>query len=373
MTPAPRSRAQARRYTRVAVPANSASRSASEHSRATFLRPFQSTRYESDIRSTGKFDSNMQRSRAEALDHVPVVAALRRDELVGSRRAVGLVPPESVVRHRQPSQLGDDVVAACDLRDVALPIVEDRVALRRVAADADRRAEMIEDHHRVGDCAREREELAVLVVVVPGVVRQAAGTESRDTGAKGRILEQSRGRAARDHEAVGRFGSRQRVTDAAEESASRFDVCVEHVVEIREPQIGVADDARDQPAAALRLGGDELRLADGRQRGRPVGAVGGAALHEHGVLDPVPAADVGEQVGEAVRQRSARPHVMVRIDDPLPGIDDRLVDERSPLVGAGDRRAHDRELYQLPCRRASVRSAHARVDTVAGLEKHATR
>ena len=43
----------------------------------------------------------------------------------------------------------------------------------------------------------------------------------------------------------------------------------------------------------------------GRELGRAVGAVRGAALHEHRPLDAVPAADVGEQVGEAVRERSA--------------------------------------------------------------------
>ena len=107
----------------------------------------------------------------------------------------------------------------------------------------------------------------------------------------------------------------------------------------------MSDDARDQSAAALGLGGDPLGLSHGRERGRAVGAVGGAALHEHGAFDPVPAADVGEQVGEAVRERSAGPQVMVRIDDAPLGIDDRLVHERTPLVGARPRRAHDRELY----------------------------
>ena len=105
---------------------------------------------------------------------------------------------------------------------------------------------------RVGDCAREREELAVLVVVVPRVVGQAALAEPGDAGTECRILEEPGGRAARDHEAVARFGSRQRVTDAAEQSAARFGVRVEHLVEVRQPQVGVTDDAGDHARRCAR-------------------------------------------------------------------------------------------------------------------------
>ena len=113
-----------------------------------------------------------------------VVAALRGDELVGGRRPLGPVPPEAIVGHRQPAELGHDILATGDVGNIALPVVENRVALIGVAADADRRAEVVEDHHRVGDCARKREELAVLVVVVPRVVGEAARAEPGDTGAE---------------------------------------------------------------------------------------------------------------------------------------------------------------------------------------------
>ena len=98
-----------------------------------------------------------------------------------------------------------------------------------------------------------------------------------------------------------------------------------------------------RPPLRSRLAGDELGLADRRELGRPVGAVRGAALDEHGLLDAVAAADVGEQLGEAVRQHAARwPEVMVRIDDALVGVDHVFDDERPPLVRAGPRlrRAH---------------------------------
>ena len=100
----------------------------------------------------------------------------------------------------------------------------------------------------------------------------------------------------------------ERVTDAAEQSVARFGVRVEDLVEVRQPQVGVADDARDQPPLRSAVAGDELGLADRCELVGPVGAISGAALHEHRPLDPVPAADVGEQLGEAVRQRSAAGH-----------------------------------------------------------------
>ena len=47
---------------RAAVPENSAARSSVARSAVSSLQAFQNVRYDSYIRSTGKFDSNMQRS-----------------------------------------------------------------------------------------------------------------------------------------------------------------------------------------------------------------------------------------------------------------------------------------------------------------------
>ena len=162
------------------------------------------------------------------------------------------MPPEAVVGHRQPAELGDDVLAAGDVGDVALPVLEDLVASIGVASDADRRAEVVEDHQRVGNRAREREELAVLVVVVPRVVGEAARAEPRDAGAERGILEEPVGRAAGDHEAVGRLGARDSASRIPRKSPPPASMCASRiVVEVRQPQIGVPDDAADQPAAAL--------------------------------------------------------------------------------------------------------------------------
>src|SRR5205085_7048287 len=172
----------------------------------------------------------------------------------------GGVPSGAIVGHRQAAELRYDIVTALELGDVPLPFLEDRVAPIGPASDADRRTEMVEDHHRVGDCACQCEELTILIVVVPGVVGQTPGTESRDSGAERRVLEQAGGRAAFDHQSVSGFRAHERVTNATEQSSTRRFMRVEDVVEVPRPQIGAADDAGDQAAAALRLGGDELRL-----------------------------------------------------------------------------------------------------------------
>ena len=179
---------------------------------------------------------------------------------------------------------------------------------------------------RVGDRAGEREELAVLVVVVPRVVGEATRAEPRDAGAERGILEQARRRAARDHQAVGRArratarrgcrGTVRRPLRRARRgrrrgSASRRSAC---------PTM-----RRDQPAA-------RAAAAPATNSVSPTGAssagpsVRYAAWHSMNTvaLDAVPAADVGEQVGEAVRAAAAGgPQVMVRVDDALLGIDDR--------------------------------------------------
>jgi hypothetical protein len=138
---------------------------------------------------------------------VEVIATLRGDELVGGGWARVRVPPEAVVGHCEAAELGDDVVAARDLGDVALPLLEDLLAVFGIAPDTDRRPEVVEHHRRAGNRAREREELRVLVVVVPAVVGESAFAETGDAGPERRVLEEPGGRATRDHQPVGRVGA----------------------------------------------------------------------------------------------------------------------------------------------------------------------
>ena len=143
------------------------------------------------------------------------------------------MPAEAVVRHRETAELGDHVLAAGDVGDVALPVLEDRVALAGVRTDTERRAEVVEDHRGVGHGAGELEELLVLEVEVPRVVREASGAEAGDTGAERRIRGQPGGCAARDAEAGRGIGASERLADATEQSPARVDVRIENVVEVR--------------------------------------------------------------------------------------------------------------------------------------------
>ena len=318
-----------------------ASRSLSEKPATIFFTPFtqHAVRERQPVHGEVRFEQAP--IRAEALDRVEVVAALRGNELVGSRWTVGEVPPEAVVGHRETAELGDDVVAARDLLDVAPPPFEDRLPLVGVRADSERCAEMVEDHHRVRHRAGQCEELLVLEVVVPGVVREVAGTEPGDAGAERRIFGEPGRRLTRDCELAGSLGARQRIADPAKQSAAGFDVRVEHVIEVREPQVGVGDDAGDHALALLGRGGREFGLADRRELGGSVGAIGGAAFDEHRLLDTVAASEVGLELRERVRERAAgRPEVVMRVDDPLTGIDHLFLDERAPRIRAGRRSAH---------------------------------
>ena len=97
------------------------------------------------------------------------------------------MPAETVVRHGKPTELGDHVLAAGDVGDVALPVLEDRVALTGIRSDAEWCAEVVEHQRCVRDGASELEELRVLEVKVPRVVRQATSAETAHTGAERRI------------------------------------------------------------------------------------------------------------------------------------------------------------------------------------------
>ncbi len=112
---------------------------------------------------------------------------MRGRELVGRRWSFREMPAEAVVRHRETTELGDHVLAPCDVGDVTLPLVEDGVALAGVRTDTERRPEMVEDHGGLGHGARQLEELLVLEVEVPRVVREPSGAESSDTGPERRI------------------------------------------------------------------------------------------------------------------------------------------------------------------------------------------
>ena len=162
-----------------------------------------------------------------------VVAALRFDELVGCRRALGGVPTEAVVRHGESPDLGDDVLAASDVVDVGLPLLEDLLALRLVRPDTERCAEVVEHHRRRRHRTGEIEEVAVLVVVVPRVVGEATFAEPGNTGPKRWVGVQPDGRPAGNGQHLGVQRMRTGVANAPEPPVACRVVGIEHGVEGR--------------------------------------------------------------------------------------------------------------------------------------------
>ena len=202
---------------------------------------------------------------------------------------------------------------------------------------------MVEHHHRVGDGAGELEQFDVLVVIVPGVVGEAAAAEFGDPGAERRVEPAIGGRPAGDRERLGFERSRQRVADAPETAPGGLLVGVEHLAQsVAERQVGVGDDAGDRGGVRVPggqfvgLGGDELGLADRAEVVGAIGTVGGAAFHEHRRHDVVAVGGVGHEVVDRIGDAAARrPEVVVGVDDRYVGVDDRLDHLVVPLRGAG--------------------------------------
>src|SRR5262249_52660258 len=128
------------------------------------------------------------------------------------------VPAETIVGHGEPTQLRVHVRAACDVRDVFLPLLEDLLALRFTgeATHTEGCAEVIEDKQRVRHRSSERQIVAVLVMVVPRVVRQAELAEqlyaATEVFARVLAFESAPRNAERSRIGV----ARARVTDAAQ-------------------------------------------------------------------------------------------------------------------------------------------------------------
>ena len=275
-----------------------------------------------------------------------VVAGLLLDEFVGSWRRRSGVPAESVVGHRQATDLGNDVLARCDGADVVLPSLEDFVALAFILADPTGCAEVVEDHRGSRNGLGKLEELVVLVVVVPRVVGESALTESVDAGPE-RLVRVLPSRVhSCNHHRVGFGGPGECIADTAKAPAGRLDVRIEGVVEMCAiGQVDMPDDAGNgRPVRVLRgepirAGCDEFGLTDASQVGGAFGAIRSVALHEQRGNDVMAARGIGRELGRTVEQRSAdRPQMVVRVHDRSLGIDDRLDDLVEPsLIAFGDR------------------------------------
>ncbi len=197
----------------------------------------------------------------------------------------------------------------------------------------------------------EFDELLVLIVVVPRVVRQAAFAESSHAGLERFIEVQARRCAPGDRQDLGMQRVRSGVTDAAQSTVGRVRVGGEGLVEM----VGIGEvDVRDDPThhlAVRRFGRrrDEHGLTDRSQMLGPVAPVVRVALDEDRVDDVVPRRQVGLEFGQPVRQRAAlRPEVVVRIDDRQIGVDHVLDHRCQPLLGSGLHRCSSPRRHRPP-------------------------
>ena len=115
------------------------------------------------------------------------------------------------------------------------------------------------------------------------------------------------------------------------------DVRLQHGVDrLAQAEVAIADDAgtgaQPERFGARGHGGDVFGLAHRPQFLRPVGAIGEAALDEHGGPHVVARRQIGAQLIEQVAAGRTLPQMMVRIDDRQRRIDDVLAQLREPRL-----------------------------------------
>jgi hypothetical protein len=223
---------------------------------------------------------------------------------------------------------------------------------------------VVQDHHRRRHRTREFEELEVLVVVVPRVVREPSLAQGGDARAEDGVARESVWRAAGDRKDIRLSGVRDRITNAAEEPTGCLRMRVEDVLEVGCPKIRVRDDATDQMCRIpLCFGGGECRLADRGERWWARTAVRDTTLDEDGLDYAVSRGDVLAQILQPVVELiiGRGPEVVVRVDDLEVGLKDNLVDQGVPLVSPSLRLRHRSAVSSLWPPRASRRgSRHQR-------------
>src|SRR6516165_13111 len=107
------------------------------------------------------------------------------------------------------------------------------------------------------------------------------------------------------------------LADAAKPATSGGDLPFEYRINIGQPQIGEADDARANlgltasPVALFGNRPNELAFADRAHFLGPAGAIARTALDEHGLDDVVPGIDVGEQFVEQIAATRMVPEMMM--------------------------------------------------------------
>ena len=88
------------------------------------------------------------------------------------------MPAKAVVSHVETAEFDDDIRAGCNFGHALAPALENLVALSGVNTDADDAAQMVQDHDRVGEGARQVQEVAKLGVAAYALKNQSSGASS---------------------------------------------------------------------------------------------------------------------------------------------------------------------------------------------------
>jgi hypothetical protein len=232
---------------------------------------------------------------------------------------------ETVDPHAEAAELDRHVRAAGELEYPALPISEDIVPLAGIPAEAQRTAGVIEHDRLLGKGACKRDEVWELRVIKPRVEAQAEFPERGEAFAELGVVAVEVpcriGVAVMDRGLL--VLPAGGMADALEAWAGSGHVRAQDFLGTRtDGQVDQADDACRDPCraivAARRHGSDavdELRLAKGAILRWTIGAIAGRALDEHGRLDAMPAAGIGQQIGQQVAVGRKIPQMVMRVDD----------------------------------------------------------
>src|SRR5581483_471869 len=117
----------------------------------------------------GKVAFEHASARAEAIDRMQVVVAGGGGELIGGGRLGPPMPSEAVHRHVDSAELGGDIGAFRELRDIDLPLPEDFLALSLVGADSEGASEMVQNDRDLREGARQAGQPGDLMMIVPGI------------------------------------------------------------------------------------------------------------------------------------------------------------------------------------------------------------
>ena len=137
------------------------------------------------------------------------------------------------------------------------------------------------------------------------------------------------GRPRERHVRIGRA----QVANAAESALAGLDVRRQHVLDLGDRQVRVADDSGDERRGRVLLD-HEVGLPDRLERDRSRRPPARAALDVHRAHDPVPGLGVSEVLRQLVLAAWQLPEVMVRIGDFEIGFEDLL---HGPLSARGAR------------------------------------